>query len=1022
MKYTKSFLLLLIFFLCTRIYCQNVAITDSVGYNAHASSMLDVYSFSKGLLIPRTDTLNVSNPAKGLLICDTSNSNVIFYFYNGTNWVDIATSGGGLDTIWNENLTDSVIFMRNAFNKLGIGIDTPYAKAEIMGDTIHNKNDDEPIFIVRDKDGNEVFVVYPKAVYVYVDEAGGSTKELSNDQPTGFRVGKKTVGSTKDFDEEYFSVSPASDADTIDPSEARVLWYPKKEAFMAGRVLVEGIDSVGTNSWASGFESKSIGDYSQALGYQSRALGHYSTAMGYKAQAEGDYSVALGDSSVSGSGGGAKGTADNCYAFGRRSQASGNNSYAFGNESEAIGNGSYAFGESSVSKENFAVSFGKNAFAEGINSFALGESSHAANDESYALGRGALAEGIRSFAFGSNGIDSLGQTTGVAYALGDYSFAIGQGSISEGFGSFSFGIADTARGSYSLAGGYTNTSEGYASTAFGYHTRAAGNFATSLGYYSTAEGPASSAIGGWCTAYSDFSLAAGYDCQTTGPGAIALGFGDSAAGHYSFAAGHGSVATNTASMSLGYYNHASGVAATALGYNTTAQSSYSLVIGTFNTIAGDSTWGSPDSDPVFVIGNGIDENNRSNALTVLRTGYTGIGIATPDQMLDVNGHVRLRGNIYDYYNNPGSSGNVLMRTSSGVMWSSSPPTHTHGTSDITSGTFDAARIPSLDASKITSGSFDAARIPNLDAGKITTGSLSVARGGTGQGTLTAGKVVVGNGTSGVLVPDGLHWDNSNGRLGIGTSSPGQTLEVNGNMKFSTGAFNIYNGYNRKVVEQGWSGSWYDFTAINGPYNWADVKSPNSLITSLVYPLLVMIGNNGTPYNTTLMSVDNTGIVKMPYVYSNQLTDTPRDVFIASDGTLGYSSSSLRYKKDIKDMENIDWLYKLRPVNYVYKTDTNGTKQYGLIAEEVEKINTSFVSYNKDSIVETVQYSQLITPMLKAIQSQKKTIDQLKLENHNQGIFIEKQNESIRKINEEMQALKKELLNLKEEIKKEPLKK
>jgi len=66
------------------INAQNVAITDSSGYNAHSSAMLDVYSFSKGLLIPRTDTTNVSNPAKGLLVCDTSNSEVIFYFYDGS--------------------------------------------------------------------------------------------------------------------------------------------------------------------------------------------------------------------------------------------------------------------------------------------------------------------------------------------------------------------------------------------------------------------------------------------------------------------------------------------------------------------------------------------------------------------------------------------------------------------------------------------------------------------------------------------------------------------------------------------------------------------------------------------------------------------------------------------------------------------------------------------------------------------------------------------------------------------------
>jgi hypothetical protein len=47
-----------------------------------------------------------------------------------------------------------------------------------------------------------------------------------------------------------------------------------------------------------------------------------------------------------------------------------------------------------------------------------------------------------------------------------------------------------------------------------------------------------------------------------------------------------------------------------------------------------------------------------------------------------------------------------------------------------------------------------------------TGVLPVANGGTGQSTLTANKVMVGNGTSGVLTPTEINWDNTNKRLYI----------------------------------------------------------------------------------------------------------------------------------------------------------------------------------------------------------------------------------------------------------------
>jgi hypothetical protein len=56
-----------------------------------------------------------------------------------------------------------------------------------------------------------------------------------------------------------------------------------------------------------------------------------------------------------------------------------------------------------------------------------------------------------------------------------------------------------------------------------------------------------------------------------------------------------------------------------------------------------------------------------------------------------------------------------------------PSAHSHAAGDVTSGTFDAARIPSLSASKITSGTFNSARIPNLDASKISSGTFADER-------------------------------------------------------------------------------------------------------------------------------------------------------------------------------------------------------------------------------------------------------------------------------------------------------
>jgi len=69
-------------------------------------------------------------------------------------------------------------------------------------------------------------------------------------------------------------------------------------------------------------------------------------------------------------------------------------------------------------------------------------------------------------------------------------------------------------------------------------------------------------------------------------------------------------------------------------------------------------------DPVFVIGNGSDESNRTNAFTVLQNGRTAIGTTAPTEMLDVNGNARFR------YVNSGTYSSQLNITSDGTLTTS----------------------------------------------------------------------------------------------------------------------------------------------------------------------------------------------------------------------------------------------------------------------------------------------------------------------------------------------------------------
>ena len=120
-----------------------------------------------------------------------------------------------------------------------------------------------------------------------------------------------------------------------------------------------------------------------------------------------------------------------------------------------------------------------------------------------------------------------------------------------------------------------------------------------------------------------------------------------------------------------------------------------------------------------------------------------------------------------------------------------------------------------------------------------------------------------------------------------------------------------------------------------------------------------------------------GMITSPTTYTNGIS-AGRAVYADSSGNFGYNSSSLRYKDSVIEMGSVDWLYGLRPVNFIFKTDSVRKKQYGLIAEEVNDVSPDFVIYDAQGRPDAVEYDRLIAPMIKAIQGLNKRIKELEL--------------------------------------------
>src|SRR5207249_7549418 len=90
------------------------------------------------------------------------------------------------------------------------------------------------------------------------------------------------------------------------------------------------------------------------------------------------------------------------------------------------------------------------------------------------------------------------------------------------------------------------------------------------------------------------------------------------------------------------------------------------------------------------------------------------------------------------------------------------------------------------------------------------------------------------------------------------------------------------------------------------------------------------------------------------------------VFIDSAGKLGTLTSSRRFKEGIKPMEQAsEALFALKPVTFHYKKgiDPQGIPQFGLVAEDVEKVNPDLVVRDKDGKVNTVRYEAVNAMLL-----------------------------------------------------------
>jgi hypothetical protein len=376
--------------------------------------------------------------------------------------------------------------------------------------------------------------------------------------------------------------------------------------------------------------------------------------------------------------------------------------------------------------------------------------------------------------------------------------------------------------------------------------------------------------------------------------------------------------TSYAQGDLLYYN--SGTTLTALAKNTTA-TRYLSNTGTNNNPA----WAQ------------VDLSNGVTGTLPVGNGGTGLASYTANRILY-------------------ASGTTTIATSAGLTFD--------GTNFATTGTASATKFIPTGGTATGNGMY----LPSAN-------TLSFSTNGSQAATIDSSRrFMVGYSSNnngelfGVL---GLSQFGSAGNVAI-TSTYANAISIKGEGSSGTTCSSIHFGDN----------------ASGASRQWAIANAPSTL-ARLDFVISSAVNTNPLASGTTILSLTSGGLVSVP-TYSTTVGATNRDLFVDNAGVIGYVSSLQASKTNIQDLVDTSWLYQLNPVSFNYlKKDENGNYtdeidgniQYGMIAEDVEQIRPDLCFYdeiNGKQELRGIQYSKLVPVMLKALQQQQKTIDELNI--------------------------------------------
>ena len=173
---------------------------------------------------------------------------------------------------------------------------------------------------------------------------------------------------------------------------------------------------------------------------------------------------------------------------------------------------------------------------------------------------------------------------------------------------------------------------------------------------------------------------------------------------------------------------------------------------------------------------------------------------------------------------------------------------------------------------------------------------------------------------------------------------------------------------------------------------------------------------GTTFNPSTGDGQNRAFIAG--IYNVNESGTIKPVYINSNGQLGTQppASSARFKDQIKPMgKTSEAILGLEPVSFHYKSDGAEIPQFGLIAEEVAKVNPDLVLRDDNGQIYTVRYDAVNAMMLNEFlkEHRKATAEQCKVEEQARAIqeltgLVRNQQKQIEKLTAGLQRVSVEV--------------